>query len=107
MVKKVATRAAFDRELRNAGDRAVIVDFYATWCGPCQDIAPTVTELSQRYPSVVVLKVDVDEAEDIAEQYNINSMPTFKVFINGSPVQGGSLAGASASRLENLFKKYQ
>jgi len=107
MVKKVVSQAEFERELRNAGDRAVIVDFYATWCGPCMDIAPTVKELSAKYPNVVVLKVDVDKSEDIAERYKINSMPTFKVFMNGSIVKGDSFSSANASRLEKLFQKYQ
>jgi len=107
MVKKVASMAEFDRELRNAGENAVIVDFYATWCGPCQDIAPTLSALSSKYPKIVVLKVDVDKSSSLAERYRINSMPTFKVFVRGQEVKGDAVSGASASRLEKLFSKYK
>jgi len=106
MVKKVASQVELDREFRNAGDQAVVVDFYATWCGPCKDIAPTIVALSKKYPKVVVLKVDVDKSETMAQRYKINSMPTFKVFVRGQEVKGDTICGASASRLETLFKKH-
>jgi len=107
MVKKVSTQAELEREFRKAGDDAVIVDFYATWCGPCQDIAPILVELSKKYPTVVVLKVDVDKSEALAERYKINSMPTFKVFVRGQEIKGDTVSGANASRLESIFKKHK
>jgi len=107
MVKKIATQAELERECRNAGERAVLVDFYATWCGPCMDMAPKIRELSSKYPNVIVLKVDVDKSEDLAERYKINSMPTFKVFVRGLEVKGDTIVGASGTRLESVFKKYK
>jgi len=106
MVKNIKSQAELEREFIKAGDKAVIVDFHATWCGPCKDISPKVVEMSKKYPNVIVLKVDVDECEDIATKYRINSMPTFKVFVRGQEVKGDAISGASESRLERVFMKY-
>jgi thioredoxin 1 len=57
MVKVVATKAAFDAELAAAGSKAVVVDYFATWCGPCKVIAPYYEELSKQFTDVVFLKV--------------------------------------------------
>merc|ERR1712083_1285165 len=55
----------------------VVVDFHATWCGPCKMIAPHLEEMDKTMDDVVFLKVDVDECEDIAEEYKVTAMPTF------------------------------
>jgi len=107
MVKKIASQAELDREFRAAGDKAVIVDFYATWCEPCKTIAPKLSEFESKYPRVVVLKVDVDKLETLADKYKINCMPTFKVFVRGQEVKGDTVASASVTRVESLFKKYK
>jgi len=106
MVKEIKSQAELEREFIKAGDGAVIVDFYATWCGPCIDIAPKIVAMSKKYPKVVVLKVDVDECEAIAAKYQISCMPTFKVFVRGQEVKGDAISGANESRLERLFVKY-
>ncbi|TGZ38585.1 Thioredoxin, partial [Temnothorax longispinosus] len=67
-------------KLKDAGNNLVIIDFFAVWCGPCKMIGPLIEELSKEMQDVVFLKVDVDECEDIAAEYEISSMPTF-VFI--------------------------
>lgn len=63
----------------------VVIDFTATWCGPCQMIAPIYKELSNTYDDVVFLKVDVDENPETAANYNVSAMPTF-IFIKGGVV---------------------
>ena len=77
MVKQCATLGDLKQELKDAGDKLVVIDFYATWCGPCKVIAPKVEEMSSSMSNVVFLKVDVDENEDAAGEYNISAMPTF------------------------------
>ena len=62
----------------------VLVDFFATWCGPCKMIAPTIDELSKELEGkVAVYKVDIDKSPDIAAQYGVSSVPTLIVFEDG------------------------
>ena len=64
----------------------VLVDFYAEWCGPCKVTAPIFEELAVEKPDIKVVKVDVDEAQELSSQYNVFSIPTFVVFKDGKPV---------------------
>lgn len=102
MVYQVKDKADFDSQLTAAGDKLVVVDFYATWCGPCKMIAPKLGELSTQYEDkAVVIKVDVDECEDIAVEYGVSSMPTFLFFKNGKVVK--TFSGASVEKLSDSF----
>ena len=66
----------------------VLIDFWATWCGPCRMIAPAVEEVAEEFEGrAVVGKVDVDEETDIARRYGIMSIPTLIVFKNGKVVE--------------------
>ena len=64
-----------------------LVDFFATWCGPCKALAPVLEELSAQYPNVNFIKVIVDESENLASEYGIMSIPTVLVFKNGELVK--------------------
>ncbi len=64
----------------------VVIDFFATWCGPCKRIAPAFEELAKKFSRITFLKVDVDEAQDIASKYDVNSLPTFVFLKNGVEV---------------------
>merc|ERR1712167_314548 len=85
-VKQLATLEAFDAALKDAGDKLVVVDFTATWCGPCQRIAPVFVKLAEEMPEIVFIKVDVDENEEVAAKCNIQCMPTFQFYKNGDKV---------------------
>lgn len=61
----------------------VLVDFYATWCGPCRMISPIIDEVAKETTDLMVVKVDVDKYPNIATKYGIMSIPTLKVFKNG------------------------
>ena len=84
----------------------MVIDFAATWCGPCQRIAPFFEELSTKYPSVTFVKVDVDELDGVAANCGVRCMPTFLVYKDGKPTDGGKLEGASPDALEGLVKKF-
>ena len=65
----------------------VLVDFFATWCGPCRRVAPVVDQIAEeRAGSVAVYKLDIDQSRDVAERYNVMSVPTLMVFQNGQVV---------------------
>lgn len=71
----------FDETIKNG---VVLVDFWATWCGPCKMLAPNVEEIAKEYDGrAVVGKVDVDENPDLAERFGIMSIPALFVFVNG------------------------
>lgn len=73
----------FDSEVLKA-DQPVLVDFWAVWCGPCRMLAPTVDKLAEQYSGKVkVVKLDVDQAPDIAQQYGVQAIPTVMVFQGG------------------------
>lgn len=82
----------------------VIVDFTATWCGPCRMIGPYFEELSGEFTGIVFLKVDVDENEKVAATCEVKAMPTFQVFVGGAKKE--ELVGASKEKLRALVEKY-
>ena len=95
----VDTTEDFAKTLTDAGDKLVVVDFTATWCGPCKMISPVYDELSAEYDGkAVLIKVDVDEAADIAQDCGISAMPTFQFYKNAERVS--EFAGADPNRLK-------
>jgi thioredoxin 1 len=77
----------FQEEISNSSE-PVLVDFWASWCGPCRMVAPVLEDLAVDYDGKVkVLKVNVDENPDAASRYGIMSIPTMILFKNGEPVQ--------------------
>ncbi|MGH0123853.1 UNVERIFIED_CONTAM: hypothetical protein FKN15_063403 [Acipenser sinensis] len=105
MVRFIESKAEFEEALKDAGSMLVIVDFTATWCGPCKMISPVFEELAQDHKDVVFLKVDVDDAQDVAEMCKVSSMPTFQFFKNGQKVE--EFSGANKDKLLEMLKKYK
>ena len=75
----------FDALLK--GDKDVLVDFFATWCGPCKMFAPTFDEFAGEHSELECVKIDVDICGEIARRYGIMSIPTIILFKNGEPVK--------------------
>jgi thioredoxin 1 len=82
-------------------NKSVIMDSFATWCGPCKKIAPQFEKLSQSHPKVVFIKTDIDIAQDIAEQFSIESIPTFFLFKNKNIVK--RYTGASIDEITKMI----
>ena len=101
MAAVVLTNDNFEAEVLKA-DKPVLVDFWATWCGPCQKQGPIVEELADEQSDIKVCKLDVDEASDIAEQFNIMSIPTVIAFKDGE-VLNKSVGLQSKESLLALF----
>merc|ERR1711977_462603 len=86
------------RRAADSGHKLVVIDFTATWCGPCQRIGPKFVAFAEKYPDVVFIKVDVDENEEVAAECGISAMPTFHYYKNKTKVD--ELVGASEASLE-------
>jgi len=65
----------------------VVVDFFATWCGPCKAVAPKIGQLSEKYENVRFIQVDVDKVRSVAQQMQVTAMPTFVFMKDGKEVQ--------------------
>lgn len=69
-----------------SSEKPVLVDFFATWCGPCKMLAPVLEEVEAEHPEITFYKLDVDESPEIANRYGVMSIPTLILFKNGEEV---------------------
>ncbi len=95
----------FQSEVLNA-DKLVLVDFFATWCGPCRQMLPMMEELSSEFAGQVkIAKMDVDEAPKTPDMFDIQSLPTLILFKNGQMVDK-KLGAQSKTDMVNWIKGY-
>merc|ERR1712230_212791 len=99
-VHNLSSKADFAAALKD--NKIVVLDCFATWCGPCKVIAPQVVKFSGIYPNARFYKIDVDEVPDVAQELGIRAMPTFLLFKNGDKV--GEVVGANPKALETAIK---
>lgn len=103
MIEHIHSKDNFDSVVSAAGDKLVVIDFHAQWCGPCKMIAPKLEELANQYDGeIVVLKIDVDECEELAVQFGISSMPTFVFQKSGKKLE--EFSGANYERLKTVIE---
>ncbi len=105
-MKTPSTKAEFDSVLAAAAaqGKSVVVDFTATWCGPCQKIAPIYEALAKEFPQCEFIKVDVDENQETAMECGVSAMPTFKVYKD--KVEVGMVRGADPNGLRALIQQH-
>ncbi|XP_023162016.1 thioredoxin-1 [Drosophila hydei] len=94
----------FYKRLDASDHKLIVLDFYATWCGPCKDMDSVVKSLAHKYGSRVdIIKIDVDRFDDLMEMYNVRSMPTF-VFIKNNRKMS-RIIGADEHKLKQTVYK--
>ena len=104
-VKEITSEDQYRDILRNSGaNRLVVVDFFATWCGPCMNVAPHFANLSTKYSNVTFVKVDTDKNRSIASNAGVRSLPTFMFFKNN--VKLTEVIGGDVTKLEQLILQY-
>ena len=103
MAEIVLTEKNFEEEVLNS-DKPVLVDFWATWCGPCRMLAPTIAKIAEEQEGKIkVGKIDVDEEPELAAKYGIASIPTLMVFKGGQVVRS-SVGVQSKPMIEAMFE---
>ncbi len=102
MAEIIITAQNFEQEVLQS-DKPVLVDFWASWCGPCRMLAPVIEEIAQEYAEVIkVGKVNVDEEPELAGKYSISSIPTVILFENGK-AEKTSLGFVPKQELLDMF----
>jgi len=96
------TEQNFDNEVLKS-DKTVLVDFWAEWCGPCKMISPIIDEIAEEQSGLKVVKVNVDESQQLAAKHNVMSIPTLLVIKNGEVVE--QIVGAMGK--DQLMEKIQ
>ena len=100
-MKELANLSDFEAFIKS--NPKVIIDFYATWCGPCKNIAPVLEDYASKNSDIAFAKVDVDANEDAASVCNVEAMPTMIAFHNGT--QFSKFEGANPNKLADLVAK--
>jgi thiol-disulfide isomerase/thioredoxin len=102
--KDIEDDEEFSATLQSAGNKLVVVDFNATWCGPCQKMHPIFIQLAHKFPHALFLGVDVDKCRESAMAQGITAMPTFNLYKN--KVKIDQVKGAHAQNLEDAIRKH-
>lgn len=103
MAIKHLKTSEFDQAV-NAGEDLVVVDFFATWCGPCKMLSPVIERMSETHQEVHFYKVDIDEEPDLAERFRVMSVPTL-LYMKRGQVVGKSVGVVSPADIENEIRK--
>ncbi|GAB2279504.1 hypothetical protein Dimus_014144 [Dionaea muscipula] len=100
------TVEAWNEQLQKGNDskKLIVVDFTASWCGPCRIIAPFLAELAKKLPHVTFVKIDVDELQSVATDWAVEAMPTFVFLKEGKIVD--KVVGAKKEELQQTIAKH-
>ncbi|CAH2000664.1 unnamed protein product [Acanthoscelides obtectus] len=102
-MESVVGRSEFTDKLQSAGDKLVIADFYADWCAPCKMVGPKFAELIKNFPDVVILTINLDDNEELGQDYGIESMPTFVLLKHSEVV--ATYVGTNMDKLKKVIEQ--
>ncbi|KAF2324628.1 hypothetical protein GH714_015736 [Hevea brasiliensis] len=104
LLDSISIPSVGEEEISSFSSPQIVVDFTASWCGPCRLINPILAELAKKMPNVIFLKVDVDELKSVAEDWAVEAMPTFMFLKEGTIVD--KVVGAKKEELELTIAKH-
>ncbi|XP_037809479.1 thioredoxin-2-like [Lucilia sericata] len=105
LIKCVVSREHFEELLKSIKDKFIIVEFYAEWCGPCKILAVKFQELAEKYQNKLeVLKINIEDLEELAIEYEVNQMPSYMIMRNGMKLE--QFFGSKPEQLNAMVEKY-
>eukprot|EP01083_Nonionella_stella_P255865 877635_1 len=104
MVNYIKTDAEFQELMEKSKEKLVVIDFTASWCGPCRMIAPVFEQMAVDNPTVIFIKIDVDDADQLAAKCGVSAMPTFMFYKDGKKIE--EFKGANQNALKAAVAKH-
>ena len=98
---KITSENEFNKYINDKNNKIILIDWFATWCGPCKMIEPTLIDMSDKYKDkILFLKIDVDKFEDLSQDNGISAMPTFQFYKNNKLLSDMTIQGASEAKIQ-------
>ncbi|RWS18264.1 thioredoxin-2-like protein [Leptotrombidium deliense] len=105
LVTQIRSNEDLEEQLNAAGIMLVVIQFFAKWSGPCKEVTPKIEQMSSEYADSLFLKIDVDECEQIAEEYKLSNLPAF-VLIRATQVVR-KYEGIDEAEIKQLIEQYK
>lgn len=103
---ETASNASKDEIVDSSSSKIIVIDFFATWCGPCKAMAPAMEQMQEKYgDKIIIRKIDVDEEQSLAQQYQIESIPTLVVISPSGEVLDKVVGAQPVEVLDEMFSK--
>ena len=103
---ETASNASKDEIVDPSSSKIIVIDFFATWCGPCKAMAPAMEQMQEKYgDKIIIRKIDVDEEQSLAQQYQIESIPTLVVISPSGEVLDKVVGAQPVEVLDEMFSK--
>ncbi len=104
--EETASNASKDEIVDSSSSKIIVIDFFATWCGPCKAMAPAMEQMQEKYgDKIIIRKIDVDEEQALAQQYQIESIPTLVVISPSGEVLDKVVGAQPVEVLDEMFSK--